>query len=270
MFGQVPPALFDDRRRSSCSRFVASPWSRWNRRSPRPVRPRQLADLGPRVIKVERPGAGDFARGYDHRVKRAELALRLGQPQQGVAALDVKDPRGRAVLLRCSRSADVFVQNLAPGATARMGSARTSCRLRTRGDRLRHLRLRPRRPVRAMKAYDLMVQSEAGWLSVTGTPTEMAKSASRSPTSPPACTLQRVARGAAGAGPDRRGSVIDVSMLESRGVDGLPARLLVRGRAAAPPRRRARHHLPVRPVHRRRRQDRDYGIHNEREWARFC
>ena len=98
-----------------------------------PFATRQLADLGARVIKIERPGAGDFARGYDHRVDGLSSHFVWVNRSKESLALDVKDPRGRAVLLRLLATADIFVQNLAPGAAARMGLGPTSSRPRTRG-----------------------------------------------------------------------------------------------------------------------------------------
>src|ERR1700710_1947555 len=82
---------------------------------------RQLADLGARVIKVERPGVGDFARGYDQRVKGLSSHFVWVNRSKESLTLDVKDARGREVLRRLLARADVFVQNLAPGAVARMG-----------------------------------------------------------------------------------------------------------------------------------------------------
>ena len=84
---------------------------------------RQLADLGARVIKVERPGSGDFARAYDQRVQRPGLALRLDQPLEGKpdARRQASAGRGDDPAARCWREADVLVQNLAPGAAARLG-----------------------------------------------------------------------------------------------------------------------------------------------------
>ena len=86
-----------------------------------PYATRHLADLGARVIKVERPDVGDFARGYDDRVDGLSSHFVWANRSKESLALDVKDPRGREVLLRLLATADVFVQNLAPGAAARMG-----------------------------------------------------------------------------------------------------------------------------------------------------
>jgi itaconate CoA-transferase len=141
-----------------------------------PFATRQLADLGARVIKVERPGDGDFARHYDRSVRgQASYFVWLNRGKESVE-LDVKSEDGQAALAALVARADVFVQNLAPGAAERLGfGAERLC--------ARHPRLiccsvsgyGPDGPYRHKKAYDLLVQCEAGLLSVTGTPDEPAK-----------------------------------------------------------------------------------------------
>ena len=154
-----------------------------------PFATRQLADLGARVIKVERAGGGDFARGYDRTVHgQASYFVWLNRGKESIE-LDAKSPGGQAVLAALLARADVFVQNLAPGAADRLG-------LGAEPLRARHPRLiccsvsgyGPDGPYRHKKAYDLLVQCEAGLLSVTGTPDEPPRRASRWPTSRPACT----------------------------------------------------------------------------------
>ena len=136
-----------------------------------PFATRQLADLGARVIKIERPGTGDFARGYDRSVLgQASYFVWLNRGKESVE-LDVKTAGGRAGLTALLARADVFVQNLAPGAAERLG-------LGANGLLARHPRLiccsvsgyGPDGPYAGKKAYDLLVQCEAGLLSVTGTP----------------------------------------------------------------------------------------------------
>jgi crotonobetainyl-CoA:carnitine CoA-transferase CaiB-like acyl-CoA transferase len=136
-----------------------------------PFATRQLADLGARVIKVERAGAGDFARGYDTSVLgQASYFVWLNRGKESVE-LDVKSPGGREALAALLARADVFVQNLAPGAAERLGVGAD-------GLLARHPRLiccsvsgyGPDGPYAGKKAYDLLVQCEAGLLSVTGTP----------------------------------------------------------------------------------------------------
>jgi itaconate CoA-transferase len=141
-----------------------------------PFATRQLADLGARVIKVERPVTGDFARHYDRSARgQASYFVWLNRGKESVA-LDVKSQHGQAVLATLLARADVFVQNLAPGAAERLGlGAERLC--------ARHPQLiccsvsgyGPDGPYRHKKAYDLLVQCEAGLLSVTGTADEPAK-----------------------------------------------------------------------------------------------
>jgi len=135
-----------------------------------PFATRQLADLGARVVKVERPGRGDFARDYDRTVHgQASYFVWLNRGKQSVA-LDIKDPDDRAVFDALLEHADVFIQNLAPGAAARLGLGADG--LRARYPRLITCSVSgygPEGPYREKKAYDLLVQCEAGLLSVTGT-----------------------------------------------------------------------------------------------------
>jgi itaconate CoA-transferase len=141
-----------------------------------PFATRQLADLGARVIKVERAGAGDFARGYDQSVHgQSSYFVWLNRGKESVE-LDVKKPADRAVLDAMLARADVFVQNLAPGAAGRLGLGAEQ--LTARYPRLISCSISgygPDGPYTGKKAYDLLVQCEAGLLSVTGTPAEPAK-----------------------------------------------------------------------------------------------
>jgi itaconate CoA-transferase len=141
-----------------------------------PFATRQLADLGARVIKVERAGAGDFARDYDRTVHgQASYFVWLNRAKESIE-LDVKSSRGQQVLTALLARADVFVQNLAPGAADRLGLSADA--LRARHPRLICCSVSgygPDGPYRGKKAYDLLVQCEAGLLSVTGTPDTPAK-----------------------------------------------------------------------------------------------
>ena len=143
-----------------------------------PFATRQLADLGARVIKIERPGVGDFARGYDERVRGLASHFVWTNRSKESLTLDVKHPRAAELLTRLIvDKADVVVQNLAPGAAARLGlvvrgaegqagptsSSATSRATATSG------------PYRDKKAYDLLIQSESGFVSITGTPDEPCK-----------------------------------------------------------------------------------------------
>jgi itaconate CoA-transferase len=138
---------------------------------------RQLADLGARVIKIERPGVGDFARAYDERVKGLASHFVWTNRSKESLTLDVKHKDGQAILKRLIvERADVVVQNLAPGAAARLGVSHAAlakdkpavivCDISGYGSD---------GPYRDKKAYDLLIQSESGFLSVTGTPDDPAK-----------------------------------------------------------------------------------------------
>ena len=136
-----------------------------------PFATRQLADLGARVIKIERPGTGDFARGYDRTVLgQASYFVWLNRGKESVE-LDVKAPEGADALAALLAGADVFVQNLGPGAAGRLGLGAAD--LLARHPRLICCSVSgygPDGPYAGKKAYDLLVQCEAGLLSVTGTP----------------------------------------------------------------------------------------------------
>ncbi|HEY0804014.1 MAG TPA: CaiB/BaiF CoA-transferase family protein [Pseudonocardiaceae bacterium] len=141
-----------------------------------PFATRQLADLGAHVIKIERPGGGDFARRYDESVHgQSSYFVWLNRSKRSLT-LDVKSPAGRAILDELLATADVLVQNFAPGAAARLGTDAAAL-ART------HPRVIPCTitgygkdgPWADRKAYDLLVQCETGLVSLTGSPAEMAK-----------------------------------------------------------------------------------------------
>lgn len=141
-----------------------------------PLATRHLADLGARVIKVERPGVGDFARGYDRSVHgESSYFVWLNRGKESIE-LDLKDRADRALLHRIIDVADVFVQNLAPGVAGRLGLSADTLRRRRPG--LIHCSISgygPEGPYRERKAYDLLVQCETGLLDITGTPQEPVK-----------------------------------------------------------------------------------------------
>jgi itaconate CoA-transferase len=235
---------------------------------------RQLADLGARVIKVERPGAGDFARAYDARVNgEASHFVWVNRSKESLT-LDLKQPAALAVLQALLADADVLVQNLAPGAAARMG-------LGAEALQARHPRLivcdisgyGDDGPYRDKKAYDLLIQSEAGFLSVTGTPEDPCKSGNSiadiaagmyAYTGILAALLQR--------GKTGKGSHIDVSMLEALAEwMGYPMYYAYEG--ATPPPRNAASHATIYPYGPFPAGDGGtvmLGLQNEREWRLFC
>lgn len=239
-----------------------------------PLATRHLADLGARVIKVERPGAGDFARGYDTRVNGLSSHFVWTNRNKESLTLDLKDRDGRAVLAGLLESADVLVQNLAPGAAARLGLSYEELHLShpalivcdisgygTGG------------PYEQFKAYDLMVQSEAGVLSITGSPDAPAKvgisisdiaAGMYAYSSILAALLQRARTG--------EGTRLDVSMLEAT-VEwmGFPLYYSFDG-AEPPPRAGAAHATiyPYGPFTARDGMTVMMAVQNEREWKNFC
>jgi crotonobetainyl-CoA:carnitine CoA-transferase CaiB-like acyl-CoA transferase len=244
-----------------------------------PFATRQLADLGARVIKIERPGAGDFARGYDDRAQGLASHFVWTNRSKESLTLDVKHPEALALLQRLViEQADVVVQNLAPGAAARLGLSFEAlsvhkpgiivCDISGYGDDLR-----TPGPYRDKKAYDLLVQSEAGFVSITGTPDEPAKAGNSiadiaagmyAYTNILAALLQR--------GRDGRGRRIDISMLEALGEwMGYPLYYAYNG--APPPPRAGASHATIYPYGPFPAGDGKVvmlGLQNEREWAAFC
>src|SRR5215212_9171410 len=183
-----------------------------------PFATRQLADLGARVIKIERPGSGDFARGYDSRVRGLASHFVWTNRSKESLTLDVKHPEAAKVLERLVlEKADVVVQNLAPGAAARLGLSYERLSALKPGIIVCDISgYGANGPYRDKKAYDLLIQSEAGFVSVTGTADEPCKAGTSiadiaagmyAYTNILAAILQR--------GQTGRGQHIDVSMLES-------------------------------------------------------
>jgi crotonobetainyl-CoA:carnitine CoA-transferase CaiB-like acyl-CoA transferase len=141
-----------------------------------PYATRQLADLGARVVKIERPDGGDFARGYDRAVHgESSYFVWLNRGKESLT-LDLKQPDGLCIIHRLLEGADVLVQNLAPGATARMGlDADAVSRTHPKTITATISGYGQDGPWSDRKAYDLLVQAEAGLLSVTGSPAEVAR-----------------------------------------------------------------------------------------------
>jgi itaconate CoA-transferase len=239
---------------------------------------RQLADLGARVIKLERPGSGDFARGYDERVAGLASHFVWTNRSKESLTLDLKHPRAAGVLQRLVAKADVLVQNLAPGAAARLGLSFESlhtahpalivCDISGYGDD-------PARPgpYRDKKAYDLLIQSESGFLSVTGTPEAPAKAG---------CSIADIAAGMyaysnilaalIARGKTGQGTRIDVSMLESM-VEWMGYPMYYAYQDAAPPPRAGAAHATIYPYGPFPTGDGRtvmLGLQNEREWRVFC
>ena len=239
-----------------------------------PFTTRQLADLGARVIKIERPGVGDFARGYDTTVRGLSSHFVWLNRSKESLTLDVKHPAGREVLRRLLDGTDVFVQNLAPGATARLGLAAAA--LREAHPRLIVCEISgygSSGPYRDRKAYDLLVQAEAGLVSITGTADEPVKVA---------ISVADIAAGMyAYSGiltallmrhHTGTGVGLEVSMLEALGEwMGYPMYYGTYG-DAEPPRTGARHAAiaPYGPFAGGDGEVVYLGVQNEREWLAFC
>ena len=239
---------------------------------------RQLADLGARVIKVERPNVGDFARAYDSRVQGLASHFVWTNRSKESLTLDLKHASAPEVLARLLKDADVFVQNLAPGAAARLGLSYEElqplhprlivCDISGYGDDPEALG-----PYRDKKAYDLLIQSEAGFLSITGSPDQPAKAG---------CSIADIAAGMYAysnilaaliqRGKTGRGCRIDVSMLESM-VEWMSYPLYYAFDGAEPPPRAGASHATIYPYGPFVAGDGRtvmLGLQNEREWQAFC
>jgi itaconate CoA-transferase len=235
---------------------------------------RQLADLGARVVKVERPGVGDFARAYDQRVHGEASHFVWTNRSKESLTLDLKQPAAMQVLRKLLGKADVLVQNLAPGATARMGLDHASlaqahpslvvCDISGYGDD---------GPYRDKKAYDLLIQSEGGFLSITGTPESPSKAGiSVADIAAGMYAYTNVLSALLLRGRTGRGSHIDVSMLESLAEwMGFPMYYAFEG--APPPPRSDASHASIYPYGPFQTGDGGtvmLGLQNEREWKVFC
>jgi itaconate CoA-transferase len=238
-----------------------------------PFATRQLADLGARVIKIERPEAGDFARDYDRAVLgQASYFVWLNRGKESVE-LDVKSPRGQRVLTALLERADVFVQNLAPGAAARLGLSADT--LRARYPRLICCTVSgygPDGPYAHKKAYDLLVQCEAGLLSVTGTSEAPAKAgisvadiaAGMYAYSGVLTALYERERTGAG-------STVEVAMLEALG-EWMSQPYLYTVYGGQPPLRTGARHASISPYgpYQAGGGQVFLGLQNEREWVVLC
>jgi itaconate CoA-transferase len=235
---------------------------------------RQLADLGARVIKVERPGEGDFARSYDTRARGMASHFVWCNRSKESITLDLKHPSASEILNRLVSKADIIVQNLAPGSTTRLGlswqilhprfPALILCDISGYG---------AGGPFGAKKAYDLLIQSESGFLSITGTASEYARagisiadiSSGMYAFSGILAALMR--RSATGIGEH-----IDISMLECM-TEWMSYPLYYSCDGAAPPERTGAAHATIYPYGPFVAADGNavlFGLQNEREWASFC
>ena len=239
-----------------------------------PLATRHLADLGARVIKIERPETGDFARGYDETVRGlSSNFVWLNRSKESVT-LDLKHPRSAEILTRLVERADVFLQNLAPGAAARLGfSAETLlahyprlvvCDISGYGDN---------GPYRDKKAYDLLVQAEAGLLSITGSPEAPAKTGiSAADIAAGIYAYSGVLAALYERERTGKGSRVEVSMFEALS-EWMTFPLYYRHFGGIPFQRSGPNHATIYPYglfHAGDGKTLMLGIQNEREWRVFC
>jgi crotonobetainyl-CoA:carnitine CoA-transferase CaiB-like acyl-CoA transferase len=239
-----------------------------------PLCTRHLADLGARVIKIERPDGGDFARGYDRRMRGLSSHFVWVNRSKESVTLDLKQERALTILKHLVRDADVFVQNLGPGATARLGLNYPTlvkthpklivCDISGYGDN---------GPYTRKRAYDLLIQSEAGFLSITGTPDQSAKSGLSiadiaagmyAYSSILAALLERNRTG--------RGCHLAISMLEAMS-EWMSYPLYYSIDGQSPPARTGASHASIFPYGPFVCGDGKtvmLGLQNEREWGTFC
>ncbi|KAK4574738.1 hypothetical protein LTR86_001579 [Recurvomyces mirabilis] len=235
---------------------------------------RQLADLGARVIKIERPGRGDFNRDHDQRVKGLCSHFVWTNRSKESLALDLKQPRDLAALKKIVAKADVLVQNLAPGATERMGLGYET--LKPQHSRLIVCDISgygSTGPYKNKKAYDLLIQSESGFLSVTGSPGQPAKSGiSIADIAAGTTAFNNILAAIIQRGRTGSGCRLDVSMLESLAEwmsfpmyyasDGAPAPAMAGAEHASI--------YPYGPFDTGGGGTVMLGMQNEREWSVFC
>jgi crotonobetainyl-CoA:carnitine CoA-transferase CaiB-like acyl-CoA transferase len=232
-----------------------------------PFATRQLADLGARVVKVERPGTGDFARDYDRTVAgQASYFVWLNRGKESVE-LDIKDPDDRRILDALIGAADVFVSNLGPGAVDRLGL--DAATLRARRPDLVHCTVSgygQQGPYRTKKAYDLLVQCETGLLSVTGTDEAPAKAG---------LSVADIAAGMyayTGSLRTGDGATLEVAMIDALG-EWMSQPALFAAYSGQAPRRTGARHPSIAPYGPYRCGDGNslfLAVQNDREWASLC
>ena len=238
-----------------------------------PFATRQLADLGARVIKIERPGVGDFARGYDSTVKgMSSHFVWLNRTKESLT-LDLKRPEAIEILRGLLTRADVFIHNLAPGAMARLGFGSETVRSEyPRAIVCEISGYGSTGPYRDKKAYDLLVQSEAGMLAITGTEDQPAKvGISVADISAGMYAFSGVLAALLRRQKTGEGSALEVSLFESLG-EWMSYPVYYASGGAAPPRSGARHAViaPYGPYAAGDGKIVYLGLQNEREWGRFC
>jgi len=234
---------------------------------------RLLGDQGARVIKVERPDGGDFARSYDTRIHGESSYFIWGNRSKESLALDLKSPDAIATLKSILARADVFVQNLAPGAAERLGLG--EAQLRKENPRLITCSISgfgPGGPYDGRKAYDLLIQAEAGFLSITGTPDTPVKSGiSIADICSGVTAYHSILSALLMRAKTGTGDHIEISMLEAMAEwMGYPMYYAFDG--APPPPRTGAGHATIYPYGPFETLDGQvlFGLQNDREWKAFC
>lgn len=235
---------------------------------------RQLADLGARVIKVERPGRGDFNRDHDTRVNGLCSHFVWTNRSKESLALDLKQPRDLAALKQLLSKADVLVQNLAPGATERMGLGYETLKEKHPGLIVCDISgYGSTGPYRNKKAYDLLIQAEAGFLSVSGSPDQPAKAGiSIADISAGTTAYNNILAALLARHKTGKGCRLDVSMLESM-AEWMSFPMYYAYDGADPPSLSGAEHAsiyPYGPFETGGDGTVMLGMQNEREWGIFC
>ncbi|MFS0785248.1 CaiB/BaiF CoA-transferase family protein [Shouchella sp. 1P09AA] len=238
-----------------------------------PFASRQLADLGARVIKVERPGRGDFARDYDETVNGLSSHFTWLNRSKESLAIDLKEEESKALLLDILKDADVFIQNLAPGAIDRLGLGPEV--VRERNPKLITVSISgygENGSYRDKKAYDLLIQCEAGAVSVTGTEETPSKTGiSIADIAAGMYTYSGVLTALLARGKTGEGTHLEISMLEALG-EWMNYPLYYEGIGNGQLQRTGASHATIFPYGPFQTADQTVflGIQNDREWKRFC
>lgn len=239
-----------------------------------PLATRHLADMGARVIKVERPGSGDFARAYDARVEGLASHFVWVNRSKESLTLDLKQPEAQEILMQLLSEADVLVQNLAPGAAARLGLSFEAlsvnnpklivCDISGYGEG---------GPYTEKKAYDLLIQGEAGFLSITGTAEGQVKAGiSIADIAAGMYAYTNILNALIERGKTGRGRRIEIAMIDAM-VEWMGFPMYYAYEGQEPPRRTGASHATIYPYGPFRAGDGRtvmLGLQNEREWAVFC
>ena len=239
-----------------------------------PFASRQLADFGARVIKIERPETGDFARDYDHKVRgMSSWFVWLNRSKQSLS-LDLKHPEAAEIVDKLTADCDVFIHNLAPGAADRVGLK--SKAMLSRNERLVVCEISgygSEGPYKNKKAYDLLVQFETGLVSITGTPDSPSKAGiSAADIAAGVYAFSGILMALYRREKTGRGGVVQVSLFDALSEWVLPAAYYGLYGGSAPSRSGAEHAsiAPYGPYFTGDGKQINIGIQNEREWGQFC